>query len=86
MPLDKYQQTAADYLGWLWMRADLDYESNKEFYEEARDGLAIILRRTEENAAQHSVHPTCPKCGASLSSGTTPKDGKQHCPVCGASW
>lgn len=32
----------------------------------------------------HDVRTACPRCGASLSSGTTPKDSKWHCPSCGA--
>lgn len=40
------------------------------------------------DAAQQSKQvdalPACPTCGHSLSSGTTPKDGRQYCPVCGA--
>lgn len=47
-------------------------------------GIDSVMSALGEIAAQQGL--TCPQCGASFSSGTTPKDGKTHCPQCGASW
>lgn len=65
---------------------DGDYDETTPVVVRA-DGTEISLGDVVKffEAAQQSVHPTCPTCGASLTSGTTPKDGKSHCPSCGAS-
>lgn len=51
----------------------------------ARVEILRLNRLVRNYAAQQSVQRTCLRCGASLTSGTTPKDGKSHCPSCGAS-
>lgn len=53
----------------------IEYAS-QEARDKIYDDIALLLTPSAAD---------CATCGASLTSGTTPKNGKQNCPSCGAS-
>ena len=65
----------------------LDNENGRELFYYGISigwvGLGVVVGRMRQPTKRAA--DLCQACGSSLVSGTTPKNGKQSCPVCGTS-
>lgn len=66
---------------------DVLHSVNVDFSQSLPEGLIVsgglLIRPTQRSQKQGGSLDVCQKCGTSLSSGTTIKDGERYCPQCG---